>query len=362
MNSLKKYFIPIAVLSILFFTNQAVSDSIKTAAIKPLGSAALSDEQQGILAVRQAKASVVDIIGVTNQQPSDNISGVATDAGSPSVIFGTGFVLEKDGIIVSNNHVVGDDSLSYWVILADGSEYPAKILNLDKYDDVALLKINATNLTPAKLGDSSGLETGQTVFAIGNSLGEYQYTVSRGVISATNRSVDETSFSGNPAGRLHNMIQTDAAINPGNSGGPLVNLNGEVVGMNTLIDTGGSSLGFAVAVNTIKDALSQIKTFGKVSRPFMGVKFVNIDPSIQIAKQLPINAGALISEVIANSPAALAGLKAGDIITAVNKIAITPNAALDNLVDDYQSGMQITLAVLRQGQTLNLTLILGQLP
>ena len=362
MNNQKKFFATIAVLAALFFVNQAFSQSIKTNALKPVGSQALSDEQQGILAVRIAKASVVDIIGVSNNLSTSTLSAVATDQGLPDVIYGTGFVLESGGLIVSNNHVVSDTGLSYWVILADGSEYPATILDLDKYDDVALLKINANNLTPAKLGDSSGLETGQTVFAIGNSLGEYQYTVSRGVVSATNRSVDESDDSGITTGRLHNLIQTDAAINPGNSGGPLVDLNGEVVGMDTLIDTGGSGLGFAVSVNTIKDAVSQIKAFGKVSRPYVGIKFINIDPSVQIAKNLPVSSGAFVTDTVAGGPAQAAGISPGDIIIAVNKTAITPNSAIDSIVEDDQAGTQITLSILRDGQKFDMNLILGQLP
>ena len=362
MNNQKKVLLAAAVLGALFFVGRAYSQSVKTNAIKPSGNQALSDEQQGILAVRTAKASVVDIIGVggdvaSTSSPSDTISPV-----SNNVIYGTGFVIEQDGLIVSNNHVVDDPTLKYWVILADGSEYPAKVLDLDKYDDVALLQISAQNLTPAKLGDSSALETGQTVFAIGNSLGEYQYTVSRGVVSATNRSVDAGDTSGNPTGRLHSLIQTDAAINPGNSGGPLVNLNGEVVGMNTLIDTGGAGLGFAVAINTIKDAASQIKAFGKVSRPFIGIQFINIDPAVQIVKSLTVNSGAYVTDIIAGSPADRAGIRDGDIIASVNQTSVTPNSAIDSLVDNYQAGNQITLGVLRGGQKFDLSLILGQLP
>jgi S1-C subfamily serine protease len=174
--------------------------------------------------------------------------------------------------------------------------------------------------------------------------------------------VDESDDSGVTTGRLHNLIQTDAAINPGNSGGPLVDLNGEVVGMDTLIDTGGSGLGFAVAVNTIKDAVSQIKAFGKVSRPYVGIKFINIDPSIQIAKNLPVSSGAFVTDTVAGGPAQAAGISPGDIITAVNKTAITPNSAIDSIVEDYQAGTQITLSILRNGQKFDMNLILGQLP
>jgi len=324
--------------------------SILPAVAKP--SVALSDEQQGILAVRTAKASVVDIIGV----PANAGTNATGDA-----VYGTGFVVESSGLIVSNNHVVSDPSLNYTVILSDGSEYPAKVLGQDKFDDVALLQINAKNLTPAKLGNSDKLETGQSIFAIGNSLGEYQYTVTRGVISALGRAVDEgtdsTSQSGN---RLHNLIQTDAAINPGNSGGPLVNLAGEVVGMNTLIDTSGASLGFAVPINTIKDAEQQLKTFGKVSRPFLGVAFVTIDPVVQVVQALPISNGALISQVQPGAPAATAGILAGDIITGINNITLGQNKSLDDALQTFGAGSQVTVKIYRNGQSLSFPVVLGQ--
>ncbi|MDR3643359.1 MAG: trypsin-like peptidase domain-containing protein [Candidatus Doudnabacteria bacterium] len=362
MNNQKKFLITIAVLGVLFFVNQSLSRNMSVDAIKASNPQPVSDEQQGIDAVRTAKASVVDIIGVNNNLSTSTLSAVATNQGSPSVIYGTGFVMESDGLIVSNNHVVSDNTLKYWVILADGTVHPAKILNLDKYDDVALLKIDAANLTPAKLGDSDALETGQTVFAIGNTLGEYQYTVSRGVVSAVNRSVDEGDNSGIATGRLHNMIQTDAAINPGNSGGPLINLNGEVIGMNTLIDTSGSGLGFAVSVNTIKDAVRQIKMFGKVSRPYVGIRFINIDPSIQIAKGLTVSGGALVTDIISSGPAEQAGIMSGDIITSINNEAVTPNNAIDTLLDSYQSGNQVTFNILRNGRNIKISMMLGQLP
>ena len=316
----------------------------------------LTDEQQGILAVRMAKASVVNIIGVQNLAPDTQAPNEPNISSVPNEVLGTGFVLERSGLIISNNHVVEDPNMSYTVVLSDGTQYPAKILNLDKFDDIALLQINANNLTPANLGDSDSLETGQSVFAIGNSLGKYGYTVTRGVVSGLGRAVDVSSDSP----RLHNLIQTDAAINPGNSGGPLINLAGQVVGMNTLIDTEGSGLGFAIPVNVIKDAVMQLKTFGKVSRPFLGVMFVSINPSVQITRKLSVQNGALISKVLPDTPASLAGLLAGDIILSVNNITLNQNESLDDAIGKLSAGSQVTLKILRNNQQQDILVVLGQ--
>jgi serine protease Do len=333
----------------------AASRTINFSSILPTAAktTVLTDEQQGILAVRTAKASVVDIVGISPQASLQNNS---------SAIYGSGFIVSSDGLILSNNHVVADATLKYTVILADGSEYPAKVLGQDKFDDVALLQIAAKNLTPAKLGNSDNLETGQSVFAIGNSLGQYQFTVTRGVISALGRAVDEGNDSAAQLGnRLHNLIQTDAAINPGNSGGPLINMVGEVIGMNTLIDTSGESLGFAVPINTIKDAEQQLKTFGTVSRPFLGVQFIEIDPVVQVAQQLSVSNGALVGQTQPGSPAAAAGILPGDIITGINNITLSQNKFLDDALTSFSAGSQVTVQILRNGQVMQFPVVLGQL-
>lgn len=357
LKTYRPYIITVIVTIALMSATGALSQSIKFNSIKPAANQPLTDEQQGILAVRTAKASVVNIIGVQNQAASTpGLAPSITVNPIPDEVLGTGFVLEPDGLIISNNHVVEDPNMNYTVVLSDGTEYPAKILFLDKFDDIALLQINAANLTPANLGDSDSLETGQSVFAIGNSLGKYQYAVTRGVISGLGRAVDVSE----DISRLHNLIQTDAAINPGNSGGPLINLAGQVVGMNTLIDTQGSNLGFAIPVNTIKDAVMQLKTFGKVSRPFLGVMFVNIGPSVQIIQRLSVKNGALITKVLPNTPAYSAGLLAGDIITGVNSIILNQNKSLDDAIGKLQAGSQVTLKVLRDGTNLDVPVVLGQ--
>ncbi|HVY68131.1 MAG TPA: trypsin-like peptidase domain-containing protein [Patescibacteria group bacterium] len=359
MNKTIKTFAAIALLATGFFASQAFSQSQSQNAIKPQGGTVLSDEQQGILAVRTIKTSVVDIIGVPkNNPPAQASSSQSIIISVPEGVSGTGFVYDASGLIVTNDHVVDDTSLDYTVILPDGSQYPATILGHDKYDDVALLKISASGLVPARLGDSAALETGQTVFAIGNSLGRYEDSVTRGVVSGLERYVQEPTGTDRPA--MHNWIQTDAAINLGNSGGPLIDLAGEVIGMNTLIDTQGSSLGFAVPINTVKDAISQLQTFGQVSRPFLGVSFQTITPQVKQSQHLSLDNGAYIAKVLDGGPAATAGLQAGDIVLGVNGQDLSQTTELDEAVQAYTAGSQVMLKVWRNGQTLELPVILGR--
>jgi serine protease Do len=362
MHLSKRIAFSILVIIGIGFAAQGIAQDIKFNAIKPTASSAnLTDEQQGILAVRKAKASVVDIIGTASASSTS-----ASAATSPSIeaipnesVAGTGFIIDSSGLIVTNNHVIDSPGLSYSVILADGTTYPATIMGTDKFDDIALIKINATGLTAATLGNSDNLETGQTVFAIGNALGQYQDTVTRGVVSGLSRAVNETGDSTAPT--THNWIQTDAAINLGNSGGPLIDLDGDVIGMDTLIDSEGNSLGFAIPINAIKDAISQLKTFGTVSRPYLGVEFENIDQELQQQNNLPVSNGALIETVIGGSPADLAGLQPNDIITAVNNIKLNQTSQLDQVIQTYEAGSQVTLKVSRNGQTLDLPVVLGEL-
>lgn len=359
IQNYKKIILATAVLSIIFFSNQAVSQNIKLNPIKPGAKSAvgITDEQQAILAVRKAKASVVNILGLSKSVPTVPSFGVSISVPVNTEISGTGIILEANGLIVTNNHVVEDLNMDYWVILADGKRFPAKVLALDKFDDVAFIKIESSGLTPAVLGDSDALETGQTVFAIGNSLGRYQNSVTRGVVSALGRALSEADGS---APRIHNLIQTDAAISNGNSGGPLINLAGEVVGLNTLMDTGGYSLNFSIPINIVKESLQQVKDFGKISRPFLGVQFKTIDQASKLTNNLTVDDGAIISAVSPNTPAALAGIKAGDIVIAVNGQKLGYNNELDLIIQKYQAGSQVTFKILRSGETLELPVILGE--
>jgi len=307
-------------------------------------------EQQGVAAVRSVKPAVVNITG--NSGAED---------GSVTTISGSGFVIDPNGYIVSNNHVVQDPGVKYSVMFADGSQYDARIVGQDKYNDIALLKIDATGLPVARLGDSSALESGQTVFVIGNSLGKYPDTVTRGVISGLDRSVEVGTDSEGPTmPRLQDLIQTDAPINTGNSGGPVIDLNGEVVGMSTLIDTGGEGLGFAVSSNTIKNSIDQLRQTGSVAKPYLGIKFATINKAVQELRNLPVSEGAYIDSVEQGSPAEQAGLKKGDIVTAIDGEKLTPVNELDQVVNNFAPDAQITLTVLRDGKEQSVPVTLGK--
>lgn len=308
----------------------------------------VSDEQLGINAVRKVKAVTVSIVGNVDYQTKGDAKIEAT--------YGTGFIVDSGGYIVTNNHVVDDVNGTYSVITIDGSRYPAKLVGIDKFNDIALLKVDAKNLPVAVLGNSDGLETGQTVFAIGNPFGKFQHSVSKGVVSGLGRALNT---GGSNASRMQNLIQTDAALNPGNSGGPLVNLQGEVVGVNfAAYDAQG--VNFAVPINTVKDSVQQIRTFGKAARPYLGLNFLTITPTIQAVKGLVQGQGALVVSVIEKSPASLAGLKSGDIILAVNKQLITEQNELDTVLHKYFPGNQLLITGIRDGVQYETPVILGE--
>ena len=349
----KKLITSILILAGIAIGSQVVSQSIKLNPIKPFKNQALTDEQQGILAVRKAKASVVSVFG---EDTVLEVNGVPT---ALEPIAGTGVIISADGYIVSNSHVVNKEKVQYRVILADGSEYPAKILGLDKYNDVAILKIEAKNLPAAILGNSDDLETGQTVFAIGNSLGKYQNSVSRGVVSGIGRSVD-IGDPENPKPRYLNLIQTDAAISPGNSGGPLINMAGEVIGISTLIETTGQSVGFAVPVNGVKTSVDQLKAFGKVSKPFLGIAYQTINKAVKILRQLNQDQGAYVLQVGDLYPAGRAGILPGDIIIEVNHEKITERNELDVVITKYRAGTTVLLTFLRGNEKMETPVLLGE--
>ena len=357
MEKAKRIAVSILVIVGLGFAAQGIAQDIKFNSIQPTSNQPLTDEQQGILAVRKAKASVVNILGIPGTSTPASLSAGSGDGSTSGEVAGTGFIINSDGLIVTNNHVVSELGYNYLVTLADGTSYPATILGQDKFDDIALIKISATGLTAADLGDSSTLETGQTVFAIGNALGQYQDTVTRGVVSGLQRGINESNDSSKPT--THNWIQTDASINLGNSGGPLINSNGQVIGMDTLIDPQGDSLGFAIPINTIKDAVQQLQTFGVVSRPFLGVEFTTITPQNPALGNAGIQNGAVISSVLQGSPASAAGLLYGDIVIAVNGQNLTQLLPLDQLIQTYNAGAQVTLKILRNGAEIDLPVVLG---
>jgi len=278
---------------------------------------------------------------------------------------GTAFFISEDGMLLTNAHVVSDKEAEYTVLTNDGKKYPAKVLARDTIRDLAILKVEGGPFPTLKLGDSDKLQIGQTVIAIGNALGEFRNTVSVGVISGLGRKV--TASGGGIIETMEDVIQTDAAINRGNSGGPLLNLKGEVIGVNFAMAAGAENIGFAIPINKAKKAIEQVKTLGKIVYPFLGVRYLIITDQIQKEKNLPVNYGALIvkgergeSAIFPGSAAQKAGLKEGDIILEFNGEKITSENPLAKIIMKYNPGDKVTLKVLRQNKEIFFEVILGE--
>ncbi|MER3407003.1 MAG: hypothetical protein C4278_01045 [Patescibacteria group bacterium] len=281
---------------------------------------------------------------------------------------GTGFIVSSDGYIITNKHVVSDEKAEYIVYLNDGRKFKAKIVAKHPVDDLAILKIDAYNLPTLKLGNSDNLKIGQFVIAIGNALGEFQNTVSFGVISGLKRNIVASDSSGNIE-RLEDMIQADAAINYGNSGGPLINIYGEVIGVNTAIVSGAQNIGFAIPINRAKRMLEDIRAKGKVEIPFLGIKYVILNEKLKEKFNLPYDYGAYVytelkndKAVIDNSPAQRAGIKEGDIILEVDGQKIDERNSLSQIIRKKKVGERVNLKIWREGKIITLTVVLGSLP
>jgi serine protease Do len=268
-------------------------------------------------------------------------------------------------MIITNRHVVSDNEAEYTVYTQDGKKYPAKVLAKDSVQDIAVLKIEGGEPFPTvKLGDSANIQIGQTVIAIGNALGEFNNTVSVGVISGLSRTI--TAGGRGVSETLENIIQTDAAINSGNSGGPLFNLKGEVIGVNTAMAGNAQNIGFAIPVNVAARDISQVKNTGKITYPFLGVNYVIVDDTLQKENGLPVNYGAWIEgtkeslAIVAGSSAEKAGLKYKDIILEFDGEKITKANTLSSVIMKRSPLDKVTLKVMRDGQILVLEAVLGE--
>lgn len=282
---------------------------------------------------------------------------------------GTGFIITHDGLILTNRHVVADSRAEYTVLTSDGKDYSAKVVATDPSPgvDLAIVKIEATGLPVVELGSSDDLKIGQFVVAIGNALAEFQNTVTLGVVSAKDRQI--TAGGADGAERLEGLIQTDAAINPGNSGGPLVNLRGQVVGINTAVSAEAQNIGFAIPINLAKTAIESYQNNGKIVRPFLGIRYLPITKEIAELENLPVDRGALIIRgegpgqlpVVPGSPAETAGLEEGDIIVEINKEEITELRSLARILQRYKVGDAIELVYLHAGEKKTVTVTLEEL-
>jgi serine protease Do len=280
---------------------------------------------------------------------------------------GTGFIVSEDGMILTNKHVVLDTEAEYTVLTNDGKSYPAKVLARDPVQDLAVIKIDQEKIVDEKgsfalepfptikFGDSDKLQAGQTVIAIGNALGEFRNTVSVGVVSGLGRSI--TASGGSLSETIEDVIQTDAAINMGNSGGPLLNLRGEVIGIDTAMVQGAQNIGFAIPINKAKKDIEQIKTLGKIVYPYLGVRYVLITEKIQQDNNLSVSYGAWIikgdqgeAAISPGSAAEEAGLKENDIILEFNEERITVENSLAKIIMKYNPGDRVVLKILRNGK------------
>ncbi len=268
---------------------------------------------------------------------------------------GSGFIVSPDGYVLTCNHVVGDPEADYTVIIDPKHKYPAKVLAKDPLIDVAVLKIAGKNLPYLELGDSDKIDLGETVVAIGNPLGEFEDTVSAGIVSGLSRKI--TAYGGLPmrATSLRGLIQTDAAINPGNSGGPLVNMEAKTLGINNAMVMGAQNIGFAIPINYAKKDLEEVKEFGKIKKPFLGVRYIVLNEVIAKVQKLPVNYGALIirealgeQALVRDSAADKAGLKEYDIILEVDGGKITEENPLADVLAKHNIGDEIEMKVLRE--------------
>lgn len=328
---------------------------VETEAASPLQLSTTDFQTTITQAVDEVGSSVVTVVGVLPGQQS--IFGRTQDL----PVSGSGVFVSQDGYIITNNHVV-EGTREVAVILADGTELPAQIVGTDKYADLAVLKTEGTVPGIAKIGDSDTLEPGETVIAIGSPLGDFKNTVTLGVVSATGRMLDTGE-----GYMIEDLIQTDAAINSGNSGGPLVNLGGEVVGINTLVVRGttfsgppAEGLGFAIPSNTARLVVEQIIENGYFARPFLGIRWVPINPQVSATYNLPVQWGVYISQLELNGPAQQAGLRDGDIIVRIGENTLDADTSFINALFDYHPGDTIAVEAVRGDETLEFEVTLGE--
>jgi len=348
---------------------------------KPVATGTAAEQSQLISTINKANPAVVSIIISKKTQPNNQTSdpfyylfGVPNSNQNNStqeqeVGGGSGFLVSSNGYVVTNNHVVSDNTASYTVQTHDGKKHNVKIIATDKTFDVAVLKIEGSNFPYLTFADSKGIKVGQTVIAIGNALSEFQNTVSSGIVSGLYRSITASDGTGSTE-QLSEVIQTDAAINPGNSGGPLLDIKGHVIGMNTAIESDAQNIGFAIPSNVVSTAVASVIKNGEIVKPYLGIRYVQIDSDVAKSNNLPIDYGVLVSgnessnepAVVSGSPADKAGIVSGDIITKIDGETIDQNKSFAAIIQQKKVGQTVTLEILHNGDKKTVKVTLEKAP
>lgn len=389
-----------AVMTVILLQNPQIVDRFTRAPVKDVSSpaqnfTASSSHEEAVMDVVKASQPAVVSIVITRDVPvleqyfenapglQDPFGGLFGNNGSPftfrvpsvrqkgvekrEVGGGSGFLVSDDGYIVTNKHVVGQEDVEYTVFTNDGQKFETKVVARDPVNDIAILKISGSGFPHLEF-DSNPALVGQSVVAIGNALGEFRNTVSVGVVSGLSRSIVAADGSGQPE-KLDEVIQTDAAINPGNSGGPLLSLNGKVIGVNVAVALGSQNVGFALPADTVAGAVEQVKSGGKISRAFLGVRYTPITPAIKASNKLSVDYGVLVVRgeattdlaVVPGSPADKAGIKEGDVILEVDGKKLSEDVSLASLIAKKKIGDSLQLKILSSGQEKNVTVTLSEL-
>jgi serine protease Do len=348
------------------FSAVAVANLMREPASVPAGSNTETPGADNVSDVRIDESSAV--IAAVEQVTPAVVTITASGGGFLGTASGTGsgVIFDPNGWVLTNRHVV-EDATELVVVLNDGREFPGSVYGIDTLTDLAIVKLDATDLPAAPVGSSSDLESGQLAIAIGNPLG-YENTVTTGVVSGLGRQITAADATQTSAETLNNLIQTDAAINPGNSGGPLVNSAGQVIGINTAVSTSAQGVGFAIPIDVAKPIMQQALDGQPLVRPWIGVYYVAIDPALAADQDLSVDYGALIARtdggeaIFPGSPAEAAGLQAGDIIVGINGEQIDAATELSMLILPHAPGDTVTLRVLRDSSVREVEVTLGELP
>jgi len=331
----------------------------------------LDEQEATILAIKRSMPAVVSVavydyektVSIDLRSGREAAESKQTEKGA-----GTGFLISADGLILTNRHVIdaGSKASEYRVILDSGKQFQARLIGRDPVNDLAVLKIDGQKLPFLEMGDSDRLQIGASVIAIGNALGRYQNSATKGIVSGLGRSIIASDQSGGVSENLDNVLQTDANISPGNSGGPLIDLEGRVVGINVAIDQAGSAIGFAIPVNDAKVVVKTVRETGRIIRPKIGLRYLMLTPEIAMENRLNRQTGAWVTAdernpaVAAGSPAEKSGLMAGDIIFEINGMKLEGKNTLLAVVQKYKPGQKIGLKIMRGEKILLKELILGE--